>query len=35
MLLDPRPARFSGLVAYRGIVRAGRLPDVPLISAKW
>jgi salicylate hydroxylase len=35
MLFGPMLARFSGLVAYRGIVPAGRLPDIPLISAKW
>jgi 2-polyprenyl-6-methoxyphenol hydroxylase-like FAD-dependent oxidoreductase len=35
MLFGVMPARFSGLVAYRGIVPAGRVPDVPLISAKW
>jgi salicylate hydroxylase len=34
-LFGAMPARFSGLVAYRGIVPAGRLPDIPLISAKW
>jgi 2-polyprenyl-6-methoxyphenol hydroxylase-like FAD-dependent oxidoreductase len=35
MLFGAMPACFSGLVAYRGIVPADRVPDVPLISAKW
>jgi 2-polyprenyl-6-methoxyphenol hydroxylase-like FAD-dependent oxidoreductase len=35
VLFGALPARFSGLVAYRGIVPADRLPDIPLISAKW
>jgi salicylate hydroxylase len=35
MLFGAMPACFSGLVAYRGIVAADRIPDVPLISAKW
>jgi 2-polyprenyl-6-methoxyphenol hydroxylase-like FAD-dependent oxidoreductase len=35
MLFGAMPARFSGLVAYRGIVPADRLPGIPLISAKW
>jgi len=35
MLFGALPACFSGLVAYRGIVPAGRVPDVPLIAAKW
>jgi salicylate hydroxylase len=35
MLFGALPACFSGLVAYRGIVPAGRVPDVPRIAAKW
>jgi 2-polyprenyl-6-methoxyphenol hydroxylase-like FAD-dependent oxidoreductase len=35
LMFGAMPARFSGLVAYRGIVPADRLPDIPLISAKW
>lgn len=35
MLFGPMAACFSGLVAYRGIVPVDRVPDVPLISAKW
>ena len=35
LLYGATPARFSGLVAYRGIVPAQRVADVPLISAKW
>lgn len=34
-LFGPMQARFSGLVAYRGIVPADRVPDVPLVTAKW
>jgi 2-polyprenyl-6-methoxyphenol hydroxylase-like FAD-dependent oxidoreductase len=34
-LLGALPACFSGLVAYRGIVPAERVRDVPLITAKW
>lgn len=35
VLFGAMPATFSGLVAYRGIVPGQRVPDVPLISAKW
>jgi 2-polyprenyl-6-methoxyphenol hydroxylase-like FAD-dependent oxidoreductase len=35
MLFGAMPACFSGLVAYRGIVPAARVHDVPLITAKW
>jgi 2-polyprenyl-6-methoxyphenol hydroxylase-like FAD-dependent oxidoreductase len=35
VLHGPGRARFSGLVAYRGIAPAGRVGDVPLVSAKW
>jgi 2-polyprenyl-6-methoxyphenol hydroxylase-like FAD-dependent oxidoreductase len=34
-LFGAMPACFSGLVAYRGIVPADRVRDIPLISAKW
>lgn len=34
-LFGAMPATFSGLVAYRGVVPGDRVPDVPLISAKW
>lgn len=35
ILHGPARACFSGLVAYRGIAPAGRVGDVPLVSAKW
>lgn len=35
MLFGAMPACFSGLVAYRGIVPADQVHDIPLITAKW